>query len=342
MVRPAGERGGSGRVTLSDVAEHAGVSRALVSIVLREAPGASAATRERVKAAARALGYRPDVRARSLAGQRSRLVGVMFDVGVGSFHFDLLEGLYVAAEQRGLNLILTALTRGRDERRAAESLQDFRFDALVMLGPPTAEPLLAGTVPVVVVGWHVDDPAVDVVRTSDEHGMGQAVDHLVGLGHRRITHVDGGDGLIAAARREGYVAAMRARGLGAEVDVIGGGQRQVDGQRAAYGLIERGELPTAVVAYNDDVAVALLNSLMQHRIDVPGRVSVVGWDDSEAAALAPVRLSSVAQQPLELSLLAVERVVARLEHRRVEGHEIVLEPELRVRSSTAPAPPLMS
>ena len=342
VVRPAGERGGAGRVTLSDVAEHAGVSRALVSIVLREAPGASAATRERVKAAARELGYRPDVRARSLAGQRSRLVGVMFDVGVGTFHFDLLEGLYAAAEQRGLNLILTALTRGRDERRAAESLQDFRFDALVMLGPPTAEPLLAGTVPVVVVGWHVDDPAVDVVRTSDEHGMGQAVDHLVGLGHRRIAHVDGGDGLIAAARREGYVAAMRARGLGAEVDVVPGGQRQLDGQRAAYGLVERGELPTAVVAYNDDVAVAVVSSLVQHGVDVPGRVSVVGWDDSEAAALAPVRLTSVAQQPLELSLLAVERVVARLERRRVEGHQIVLEPELRVRSSTASAPRLMS
>ena len=67
----------------------------------------------------------------------------------------------------------------------------------------------------VVVGWHVDDPAVDVVRTSDEHGMAQAVDHLVGLGHRRIAHIDGGDSVIAVSRREGYAKAMQAHGLAA-------------------------------------------------------------------------------------------------------------------------------
>ncbi len=66
-----------------------------------------------------------------------------------------------------------------------------------MLGPPTPKPLLAGKVPIVVLGWQVDDPAVDVVRTSDEHGMAQAVDHLVGLGHHRIAHIDGGASVIA-------------------------------------------------------------------------------------------------------------------------------------------------
>jgi DNA-binding LacI/PurR family transcriptional regulator len=129
---------------LDDVAARAGVSRALVSIVMREAPGASAATRERVLAAARELDYRPDVRARSLGGQRSKLIGVMFGVGMGAFHFDLLEGLYAAAAGHDHSLILSAVTRGRDEAAAVESLQDFRFDGLVMLGPPTAEPLLAG------------------------------------------------------------------------------------------------------------------------------------------------------------------------------------------------------
>lgn len=332
----------AGRVTLDDVAKRAAVSRALVSIVMRDAPGASPATRERVKAAARELGYRPDVRARSLAGQQSRLVGVMFGVGVGTFHFDLLEGLYAAAEQRGLNLLLTALTRGRDERRAAQSLQDFRFDGLVMLGPPTATPLLAGSVPIVVVGWPVDDPAVDVVRTSDEHGMSQAVQHLVGLGHRRIAHIDGGDSLIASSRRDAYAQAMRAHGLAVELRVVPGGQSQVDGQRAAYALVEQGDLPTAVVAYNDDVAVAVMGSLAQQGVDVPGRLSVVGWDDSEAAALSPVGLTSVAQQPAELSLLAIERIVARLEGRRVDHRQVVLEPQLRVRSSTAAVPPSMS
>ena len=325
----------SGRVTLNDVAREAKVSRALVSIVMRDAPGASAATRERVKAVALGLGYRPDLRARSLAGQKSRLIGVMFGVGVGTFHFDLLEGLYAAAEEHGHSLVLTALTPGRDERKAAESLQDFRFDALVMLGPATAKPLLAGSVPVVVVGWHVEDPAVDVVRTSDERGMRMAVDHLVKLGHRRIAHIDGGAGLIAVSRREGYATAMRAQGLAAEIRVIPGGQTQVDGQRAARALVDQGNLPTAVVAFNDDTAVAAMALLSQQGIDVPGRVSIIGWDDIEAAALASVGLTTVAQQPALMSRLAVERVVARIEGRRVEGHQIVLEPELVIRASTA-------
>ena len=324
-------------MTLNDVAREAKVSRALVSIVMRDAPGASAATRERVKAVALDLGYRPDLRARSLAGQQSRLIGVMFGVGVGAFHFDLLEGLYAAADQHGHSLVLTALTPARDELKAAQSLQDFRFDALVMLGPATAEPILAGTVPVVVVGWHVEDPAVDVVRTSDEHGMQMAVDHLVNLGHRRIAHIDGGAGLIADSRREGYATAMRAHGLAAEIRIIPGGQTQLDGQRAARALVDQGDLPTAVVAFNDDTAIAAMALLAQQGIDVPGRLSIVGWDDIEPAALSTVALTTVAQQPAEMSRLAVERVIARIERRRIEGHQIVLEPNLVLRSSTAEA-----
>jgi DNA-binding LacI/PurR family transcriptional regulator len=331
----AADRGRTARVTLDDVARRADVSRALVSIVMRGVPGASQATRERVRAVADELGYRPDVRARSLAGQQSRLVGVMFGLGVGAFHFDLLEGLYAAAEEQGLHLVLTALTPGRDERRAALSLEDFSIDGLVMLGPPTTAPLLAGQAPVVVVGWSVEDPAVDVVRTSDELGMRQAVDHLAALGHRRIAHIDGGDVLIAGSRRDAYAAAMREHDLGAEIRVVHGGQTQLDGQRAARALLGQGDLPTALVAYNDDVAVAAMGLLAQQGIDVPGDLSVVGYDDSQAAALSPVPLTSVAQRPADLARLAVERILARTREQPVPGRQVVLEPELKVRSSTA-------
>ena len=127
------------RPTLADVAARAGVSTALVSIVMREAPGASAATRERVLAIADELGYRPDIRARLLRRSRSRLLGVVFGVQ-HAFHGDLVGGLYAAADRVGYELALSAVTPGRDEERAVGSLLQDRCEALVLLGPqaPTA------------------------------------------------------------------------------------------------------------------------------------------------------------------------------------------------------------
>ena len=326
------------RVTLEDVAQRAEVSRALVSIVMRDAKGASAPTRERVLRAARELGYRPDLRARSLARQQSGLIGVIFGVA-GSFHLDLLEGLYEAAEKSGHDLVLSALTSRRDEQQALRSLHDFRFDALVMLGPPTAQPLMAGELPLAVVGWHVDHPDVDVVRTSDDVGMRLGVEHLAGLGHRDIAHLDGGAQLISDSRREGYRRAMTDLGLAAHIQVVPGGQSQLDGMHAAEALLAADRLPTAVIAYNDDVAVAAMNVLALHGVAVPQDVSFVGWDDNEIARLSHVDLTSVAQDPHRLAALAVDRVLARTDGREIPDREVVLQPELRVRSSTTTVRP---
>jgi DNA-binding LacI/PurR family transcriptional regulator len=323
------------QVTQLDVARRAGVSRALVSIVMRGVNGASAEATARVLAAAEELGYRPDARARSLAGRRSRVIGVMFGVSVGTFHFDLLDGLYAAAEELGQSLIVAPLTKLRDELKAADTLQDFRFDGLIMLSPPTSRPLLAGKVPIVVVGWRVDDPSVDVVRASDEQGIGLAVDHLVGLGHRRIAHVDGGDTAIAEARRAAYVASMTRHGLAGYVRTFRGGQSQLEGLQAAREVLNSGDLPTALVAYNDDVAVAAIGLLRQQGVAVPGRVSVTGFDNGDAVAMSPVPLTTVAQRPDQLGRLAVERIIERVGHRRVVEREVVLPVELIVRSSTA-------
>ena len=327
------------RVTLADVARRAGVSQALASIVMRDAPGASAASRQRILAVARELGYRPDVRARSLASLKAHVIGVVFG-RAGRFQFDLIDGLYVAAEARGWDLVLSALTDSRDERRALQSLSDFRFDALVMLGPPVAEPVLAGRLPVAVVGWHVDHPDVDVVRTSDEQGMSLVVEHLVGLGHRRITHLQGGTGLVAVARRAAYAEAMRANGLESEIHVVEcEGEDQIDGQRAVWAMLDAGgELPTALVAFNDDIAAAAMNVLAQQGLSVPGDVSVVGFDDGALARSPGIDLTTVPQLAQDMARLAVDRLVARSAGAAVAEREIVLEPEVRVRSTTGPAP----
>jgi len=329
-AKPAGRR-----PTLEDVAAHAGVSRALVSIVMRGVPGASTQTRERVLEAAAELGYRPDTRARLLASDNSRQLGVVFSMA-GRFHAELLDGLYVAADKAGYELILSAQTPSRDERTAVETLLDFRCEAVILLGPGLkGVPVLAGRLPVTVIGWRVSDPSVDVVRTSDDVGMRYAVDHLVGLGHRDIAHVHGGPGPVATARRRAYRAAMRRHGLDRNIRVIRGGDSHDDGVRATPLLLDGPNLPTAVIGYNDDVAAGLLESLARAGIRVPQDMSIVGWDDNALARLPHLNLTTVRQDSVEMTRLAVERSVGRLRGEPVTEREIVLPPELVVRGSTA-------
>jgi DNA-binding LacI/PurR family transcriptional regulator len=180
-------------VTMADVAQRAGVSRALVSIVFRGVPGASPATRERVMRAAEELAYRPDQRARLLAGNRSRTVGVVFGLH-HEFHAEVVESLYQAVDGTGYDLALGATAPSREERRAVQSLLDYRCEALILLGPTlsrTAIEELAERLPVVVVARALRSRVVDVVRTDDVAGARLAVEHLAGLGHRAIVHVHG-------------------------------------------------------------------------------------------------------------------------------------------------------
>src|SRR5690242_6432183 len=246
------------RPTLEDVAAHAGVSRALASIVIRGAEGASQATRERVVASAAQLGYRPDPRARLLARRRSGLIGVCFGAH-HPFHADLLEGIYLAAEPAGYDVALSAVTPSREEHRAVESLLDYRCEALILLGPQATESRLADLgrrLSVVVVARHVRDRSIHVVRTDDEAGARAAVAHLVHLGHHDIVHIDGGRAPGAAERRRGYRTAMQRHGLRERIRILPGGLTEETGAAAARSLLSGGEpLPTAVVAFNDRCAV---------------------------------------------------------------------------------------
>jgi DNA-binding LacI/PurR family transcriptional regulator len=324
------------RPTLEDVAARAGVSRAMVSIVLRGAAGSRPATRDRVMQAAEEIGYRPDARARLLASDSSRQIGVV--LGMDSrFQADLLDGLYVAAGKAGYELILSALTPSRDERAAVDSLLDFRPEAVILLRPGTeAAPRLSGRFPVTVVGWRVVDPAVDVVRTSDDEGMRRAVGHLVGCGHRSIAHVDGGPYPVASARRRAYRAAMRRHGLDPYIHVIRGGNDMAAGARAARPLLDAPTRPTAVIGFNDDIAAGLLDTLASTGVRVPEDLSIVGWDDHALARLPHLNLTTVRQDAVEMSRLAVERSVERLRGVSVDKREVVLRPQLVVRGSTAP------
>jgi DNA-binding LacI/PurR family transcriptional regulator len=189
---------------------------------------------------------------------------------------------------------------------------------------------------VVVIGRRVVGGAVDVVRSADAEGVGQVIDHLAGLGHRSITYVDGGRGTIATDRRRGYRTAMRRHGLADHVRVIGGDHTEAAGTRAARALLDGGALPGAVVAYNDSCALGLLDAFNRAGVEVPGEVSVAGYDDSSLARLAHVNLTTVSQDARGQAEHAVAAAVERLDGGRVRPREVVLAPRLVVRGTTGP------
>ena len=328
------------RPTLADVAARAGVSTALVSIAMRGAKGVSAVTREHIFSVAQEIGYRPDARARLLRSRRSRLLGVQFGLQ-HPFHADLVECLYAVAEPSGYQITLSAVAASRSEQRATEALLADRCEALILLGPQapsTRLAKLAAQLPVICVARRLPPsaPGVEVVRTADDDGASQAVEHLVALGHRDIVHIDGGRAPGAADRRRGYRTAMRRHGLADRISVLPGGLTEEDGAAAAGVLQAVHPRPTAVVAFNDQCAVGLLDVFLRAGISVPGQISVVGFDDSHLARLAHINLTTIGQDIPRLADLAVVRALARLEGENAPGRETVIAPHLVIRATTAP------
>lgn len=326
---------------MSDVADRAGVSRALVSIVFREQPGAAEGTRARVRAAAEELGYRPDTRARLLSRRQTRLIGVSFGVG-HEFHADLVSELYAAAQDRGYELTLSGVTPARKEQHAAQDLLSFRCDAVILLGPvarPAQLAAIARQTPTVVVARAAAATGTDVVRTDDVTGARLAIRHLLELGHSRIVHVDGGRAPGAAERRRGYQSAMRSAGLGHLVTVIAGGLTEAEGSRAADRLLadRDGWAATAVAVFNDASAIGFLETVRRAGVDVPRQLSVVGYDDSRLARAGWARLTTVCQDTGAIARTAVDRAVARIGG-APPGRPALIKPSLVVRSTTGPPP----
>jgi DNA-binding LacI/PurR family transcriptional regulator len=327
-------------VTMSDVAKRAGVSRALVSIVFRGVPGASPANRERVMRAAEELSYRRDEHARLLRSNRSRTIGVVYGLH-HEFHAYVVENLYRAAHAADYDLALGAVSPALGEQRAVQSLIDHRCEALILIGsllPRQDIEELAARRPVVTMARALRSPAVDVVRTDDVAGARLAVEHLIGLGHRRIVHVHGDRSPGAAERRKGYNHAMRAAKLESEMRLIKGGLTEEDGERAAAQILSE-DPPTAVLAFNDHCAAGLQATARKRGVQVPELLSIVGYDDSHIAGLSSVALTTVGQDARALAHHAVDRAAAWADRTIDQATEIVIPPHLVQRHSAAPLAP---
>jgi len=327
----------SSRVTIIDVARAAGTSTTSASVALRGTPGVSDETRAHIAAVAERMGYRPNVAARRLRQERSRLLGVTFALDQ-SFHSDLVTHLYGAVEATTHDLVLSAVTERRSAARAAESLLQDRVEALLLVSPDISAAdlsVLATRADVIVtIGAAVEADGVYSVRTDDLAGITSVVDHLAALGHRDIAYIDAAALPLNTERRTAYAAAMRAYGLGSFVRFLPASNTEAAGAELAGKLLAAQSLPTAVVAYNDMVAIGLLLALRDAGVSVPQDVSIVGYDDTRSAGWSSVDLTSVKQNGAELARIATmwaTEGTAKPEESRTE----LVPPRLVTRSSTA-------
>lgn len=325
--------------TMQQVAERAGVSLALVSLVMREAPNVSDYRRQLVLDAAAQLGYRPNVLARNLASRRTNTIGVVVNDLHNPFFAEIIDGIQAASDAAGYRILIGNGKRSRSgEAETIETFLQLRVDGIITAGatmPMSTIEAAAASAKVVVVGRTSRSRVIDSVNTDDVTGARLAVDHLVALGHRQIAHIDGGTGAGAEARRRGYSKAMTDHRLPEEIVTVGGDFSEAGGYHAASELLDQSCRPTAIFAANDLSAAGALDRIEDAGLSVPKDVSIVGYDNTALAAMQHLSLTTVNQPRDELGRLAVKFLLERLSDERTDSVHHVIAPTLVTRKTSS-------
>lgn len=330
----------SSHPTIIDVARRAGVSKSLVSLVMRGAPNVGVERRARVLAAAEELGYRPNAVARSLVRQRTNLFGILLSDLHNPYFTEVVDGIEESAFSAEYRALITSGGRQpAGEARAMDTLLQLRVDGLILAGTVLDSRSIrnaARTCPVVLVARATRAAGVDSVVNDDRAGAGMAVDHLRALGHTRITHVDGGVGAGAASRRSGFLGAMRRHGLERSARVVPGDFTEAGGAAGVKAVLVAGDIPTAVFVSNDLAAIGALHAFEDAGLAVPEDISLVGYDNTALAALGHIGLTTIDQPRHEMGRTGVELLLERVEAGRTAPRHLVIAPRLVVRRTTAP------
>src|SRR2546422_4675349 len=285
-------------VTIKDVARAAGVSVATASRAHNRSRLVTEATGRRVRAVAERLGYSPHAAARSLSTRRTSTIGVLLPDLYGEFYSELIRGIDQTAQRHGFHLLLASSHNEKDAITAALQSMRGRVDGLVVMSPALGAHLavrdLPASFPVVLLNSAATGAAFDAITIANARGAADMVEHLVGLGHRRLAMIRGPEPSSDAAERlRGFRAAVQAAGLERDdVWEVPGDFSDTSGFEAGVELLRHARRPRAVFAANDAMAIGALSAFREAGVAVPGGVPGAGVADLPKARYTHPPLST--------------------------------------------------
>lgn len=323
--------------TVKDVASHAGVSVGTVSRVLAGEIAVKAALREKVNDAINALGYRPNVMARALRTSKTDVIGLIVPDITNPFFSQMAASAERAALEHRHSLMLASSHNDHEaEQSHITAFLDRSVRGIIVVAANVSHPArVKSKVPIV----SLDRRFADFPLISINHAEAAALvaDHLYGLGHRRIAYIAGpADTEAGRARREGFVNRIQALDARVNLEIFSGRFDYESGEVIGRRLLAQPywKRPTAIAAASDQQAIGVLRTARDLGIDVPGELSIAGFDDIHLANLVVPRLTTVRQPTDQLARRAVELLLDRVEEPRDEA----MSATLIVRGSTG-APP---
>lgn len=327
-------------VTIKDIARAAGVSHTTVSRALKNHPRISVETRERIQQLAREMGYTPSAVAQSLLARRTQTIGLVITTIADPFVVQVVEGVESVAQAAGYSVFLSNSHNNPEQEMAVvDTFHRRRVDAIIVtssrVGNLYSARLEQMRVPIVLINSQEEGEYLYSVTVDDVQGAQTAVEHLIELGHRRIGYVGAPNRPKSNRRRlAGYQAGLQRAGLAPDPALILAPAAASDverGEMAVEPLLANGA--TAVLCYNDVTAIGLLTACRRRRVDVPGKLSVVGFDDIEMAGYVTPALTTIHQPRLRLGQRAMTMALGLLDGQQVQDQ--VLEGKLVIRETTA-------
>jgi LacI family transcriptional regulator len=303
-------------------------------------------TAERVLRAAAELGYRPNPIARGLKTNRSYTIGVLIPDITNPLFPPILRGIEDRLEDAGYtSLIVNTDNAAERERRQLEAMRARQVDGFISATARLDRQLLGeiatGNIPLVLVNRSLEDGSIPAVTVNDRQGIRLAVEHVAGLGHKRIGHIAGPQNTSTGHRRYlGFLEAMRAAGLAAPAADVSFSNwfTEEEGARACGELLDAGRELTAIVAANDLLAIGCYDALEARGLSCPEDISIVGFNDMPFVDRLRPPLTAVRVPQREIGTVAADLLLQRLVDGSQSAREILLEPTLSIRGSTAPPP----